>query len=85
MSNIGKESAVFTCVTCNVAFVDSELQRDHYKSDWHRYNLKRKIAEMPVVSFKDFQERLLLQKAQVNSSCICKKTCALRIFTNFHL
>lgn len=63
---------VFTCVTCNVAFNNFELQRDHYKADWHRYNLKRKIAEMPSVSYKDFQDRLVLQKAQVYLHiCFC--------------
>jgi pre-60S factor REI1 len=59
--------SVFTCVTCNVAFNTFELQRDHYKTDWHRYNLKRKIAELPSVSHKEFQERLSIQKAQVDT------------------
>ena len=25
--------------------------------DWHRYNLKRKVAELPVVSLEAFEER----------------------------
>lgn len=56
---------LFTCVTCNIAYNNSELQRDHYKSDWHRYNLKRKVADLPAVSLQDFQERVQMQKNQV--------------------
>ena len=59
-------SELFTCVTCNVAFNDSELQRVHYKTDWHRYNLKRKVAEMPPVNLQDYTDRVLIQKTQVN-------------------
>ncbi|RNA28700.1 zinc finger protein 622-like [Brachionus plicatilis] len=73
---------LFTCVTCNVTFEDSEQQRDHYKTDWHRYNLKRKVAELPVISFQDFQERVKLQKTQlensqnqVNDELFCKLCC----------
>ncbi len=55
---------LFTCVTCHIGFNDHELQRDHYKTDWHRYNLKRKVADMPPVTYQDFSERAKLQKDQ---------------------
>ncbi|XP_037085515.1 zinc finger protein 622-like isoform X2 [Pollicipes pollicipes] len=55
--------AVFTCITCHVAFSDGEIQREHYKSDWHRYNLKRKVAELPHVTAERFRERVLAQQA----------------------
>ncbi|GKV53316.1 hypothetical protein SLEP1_g59848 [Rubroshorea leprosula] len=32
-----------TCNACNKEFNDDSEQRLHYKSDWHRYNLKRKV------------------------------------------
>lgn len=51
-----------TCITCRVAFVRAEMQRDHYKSDWHRYNLKRKVAELPAVSAEVFQQKVLEMK-----------------------
>ncbi|CAH1962398.1 unnamed protein product [Acanthoscelides obtectus] len=54
--------APFTCVSCRVAFEDSNLQRAHYKSDWHRYNLKRKVAEFPPVTEEDFQRRSSSQR-----------------------
>ena len=64
----------YTCITCRVRFnvagdADSqqaaELQKRHFQSDWHRYNLKRKIAELAPVSADVFAEKLLAQKAQV--------------------
>ena len=54
---------MYTCITCQVAFVDPDLQRAHYKTDWHRYNLKRKVAELPPVTADGFQERVLAQRA----------------------
>ncbi|KAK7110066.1 cytoplasmic 60S subunit biogenesis factor ZNF622-like [Littorina saxatilis] len=39
-----------TCLTCRVAFADIDKGREHYKSDWHRYNLKRKVAQMDPLS-----------------------------------
>ncbi|XP_018327412.1 zinc finger protein 622 [Agrilus planipennis] len=55
-------SSPFTCVACGVVFSDPELQRSHYKTDWHRYNLKRKVAELPPVSSEEFARRVLLQR-----------------------
>lgn len=31
---------------------------EHYKSDWHKYNLKRREAGLPLVEEKEFQMRL---------------------------
>uniref|UniRef100_A0A3P9AA06 Cytoplasmic 60S subunit biogenesis factor ZNF622 n=1 Tax=Esox lucius TaxID=8010 RepID=A0A3P9AA06_ESOLU len=53
----------YTCISCRVAFADGEIQRAHYKTDWHRYNLKRKVADMPPVTAENFQERVLVQRA----------------------
>lgn len=57
----------FTCIACRVVFRDAESQRGHYKSDWHRYNLKRKVAEMPPVSSENFQERVLSHRAMAEA------------------
>lgn len=35
----------------------SELA-EHYKSDWHKYNLKRREANMPMLTFDEFSARL---------------------------
>lgn len=58
---------LFTCITCRVSFADSDIQRRHYKTDWHRYNLKRKVAEMPPVTAEVFQQKVLAQRAEVEA------------------
>ncbi|CAK9819103.1 Cytoplasmic 60S subunit biogenesis factor ZNF622 [Anthophora quadrimaculata] len=71
----------FTCITCRVAFRDLEIQRQHYKSDWHRYNLKRKVADLPPVPVEEFQKRVIAQrnkddqeKEEETISCkVCRK------------
>lgn len=68
--------ATFTCITCQVAFADADLQRAHYKTDWHRYNLKRKVASLPHVTAEGFSQRVLAQRAQVCA--------ASYIFQNVH-
>ncbi|KAM9254415.1 cytoplasmic 60S subunit biogenesis factor ZNF622 isoform 2-T2 [Dugong dugon] len=55
--------ATYTCITCRVAFRDAEMQRAHYKTDWHRYNLRRKVADMAPVTAEGFQERVRAQRA----------------------
>ncbi|KAM5157092.1 cytoplasmic 60S subunit biogenesis factor ZNF622 [Mantella aurantiaca] len=57
--------SAYTCISCRVAFADPDIQRAHYKTDWHRYNLKRKVADMPPVTAENFQERVLAQRAVV--------------------
>lgn len=52
----------FTCLNCGVRFANAEMQRNHYKTDWHRYNLKRKIAELSPVSVNEFEQRINQQK-----------------------
>ncbi|XP_077978155.1 cytoplasmic 60S subunit biogenesis factor ZNF622-like [Glandiceps talaboti] len=71
----------YTCISCRVAFASPEIQRSHYKSDWHRYNLKRKVADLPPVTAENFQQKVLAQRAQseeaekdTSSQCkICNK------------
>ncbi len=47
-----------TCTSCSVVFKEPELQRQHYKTDWHRYNLKRKVAELPPVTLDAFNVKV---------------------------
>lgn len=56
--------STFTCINCCVKFASAELQRDHYKTDWHRYNLKCRVAELPAVSAEAFEERLVRMQQQ---------------------
>uniref|UniRef100_F1KYZ8 Zinc finger protein 622 n=1 Tax=Ascaris suum TaxID=6253 RepID=F1KYZ8_ASCSU len=48
-----------TCICCRVVFANSDIQREHYRTDWHRYNLKRKVAALPPITADQFQEKVL--------------------------
>ncbi len=45
-----------TCVTCGIADFEDELeQRIHFKTDWHRFNVKlRALNKKPVLREEDF-------------------------------
>lgn len=69
--------STYACITCRVAFRDLEVQRQHYKSDWHRYNLKRKVAELPPVTVEDFQKKVIANRSKIDEenlhqSSVCK-------------
>jgi pre-60S factor REI1 len=52
-----------TCHTApGVVFTTMDDLKEHYRSDWHRYNLKRKVAGLPVVGNELF-ERVMQQAA----------------------
>ncbi|KAI5287498.1 hypothetical protein KEM54_005954 [Ascosphaera aggregata] len=53
----------FTCNTCQVAFRGSEAQKEHMRSDWHRYNLKRRVATLPPASAETFSKLVLSKQA----------------------
>ena len=57
------EEEALTCHTApGVAFTTMDELKAHYRSDWHRYNLKRKVAGLPVVGEALFQ-RVMQQAA----------------------
>ncbi|ORX63938.1 hypothetical protein BCR32DRAFT_134187 [Anaeromyces robustus] len=55
---ISGNTTTFTCLTCKVIFQNIEAQRIHYKQDWHKYNLKRKVAGLPSVTETEFNEKI---------------------------
>lgn len=73
-------SGNFTCVTCRVQYGDGEAQRIHYKSDWHRYNLKRKVASLPPVTeafFSAKSTKLSTAKTISSENALTILRCAL--------
>ena len=87
-------SNVYSCMTCRLLVTKQELQRVHYQSDWHRYNLKRKVVSLPSVTLEAFllkasaQEALLIAAESVrrqNWNCfMCKKHFASEKQLNNH-
>lgn len=73
---------LYTCLSCSIAFLSPEEQRDHYKSDHHRYNMKRRVANLPPVSITIFNQKVLDRKEETaimtsprGSVCeVCNKT-----------
>lgn len=62
------QSHPYTCNTCQVAFRSNELQRGHMRSDWHRYNLKRRVASLPPLSSEVFAEKVINAQASTNAA-----------------
>ncbi|KAG5360125.1 Cytoplasmic 60S subunit biogenesis factor REI1 [Yarrowia sp. B02] len=58
-------TTTYTCNTCVQQFPNSELQREHMKTDWHRYNLKRKVAGLLPIAANVFASKVLQQSEAV--------------------
>ncbi|KAG0584255.1 hypothetical protein KC19_3G196900 [Ceratodon purpureus] len=52
------------CNACNEVFADEEAQKQHYKTEWHRYNLRRKVAGVPGVTEALFNLRIEALEAE---------------------
>lgn len=48
------ESKTRPCSTCGGDFADVKLYREHFRSEWHRYNLKRKAQKLPIIDEETF-------------------------------
>lgn len=44
-----------TCLTCHISLPSSNSHREHYKSEWHSYNLKRKLNQLKSVTEDEFE------------------------------
>eukprot|EP00735_Rhodelphis_limneticus_P006166 TRINITY_DN18538_c0_g1::TRINITY_DN18538_c0_g1_i1::g.1040::m.1040 TRINITY_DN18538_c0_g1::TRINITY_DN18538_c0_g1_i1::g.1040 ORF type:complete len:420 (-),score=121.24,sp/Q9ZQ18/REIL2_ARATH/30.51/1e-43,zf-C2H2_2/PF12756.2/6.3,zf-C2H2_2/PF12756.2/0.032,zf-C2H2_2/PF12756.2/2.5e-25,zf-C2H2_jaz/PF12171.3/0.19,zf-C2H2_jaz/PF12171.3/3.3e-05,zf-C2H2_jaz/PF12171.3/0.014,zf-C2H2_4/PF13894.1/3.1e+02,zf-C2H2_4/PF13894.1/0.058,zf-C2H2_4/PF13894.1/1.9e+02,zf-C2H2_4/PF13894.1/1.1,zf-met/PF12874.2/9.6e+02,zf-met/P len=53
-----ESNMMLTCLGCRCEFATQDEQRNHYRSEWHRINLKRKIAQLPPLTEQEFQTRL---------------------------
>ncbi|XP_060224634.1 tRNA endonuclease ANKZF1 isoform X3 [Meriones unguiculatus] len=45
------------CSTCDQIFQNHQEQREHYKLDWHRFNLKQRLKNKPPLSAVDFEQQ----------------------------
>ena len=47
------------CATCNIpSFPHVSVQREHFRSDLHKFNLKRKLAGQKIVTTDEFDKML---------------------------
>ncbi|CCE61899.1 hypothetical protein TPHA_0B02270 [Tetrapisispora phaffii CBS 4417] len=54
----------FTCNSCVIQFVSSDLQRYHMKTEWHRYNLKRRVAKLTPITADEFAQKLQISELE---------------------
>lgn len=47
----------FTCWTCKVKFTDLAIFRNHYRSEWHRYNMHVTVNGFSSITLEDFQKK----------------------------
>lgn len=48
----------YTCLSCSLAFVDAASQREHYATELHRYNARRRVAGLAPVSKETFETKV---------------------------
>jgi len=69
------------CVACQHMY-DMENQTEHYQSQWHRYNVKRKVAKMAPLTLEMYEQVMIdlrddkesKVKKNIQYGCrICKK------------
>eukprot|EP01083_Nonionella_stella_P152493 488917_1 len=67
----------FSCQSCKVYIDSAEIRATHYRTEWHRYNVKRKCAGMEAVPRDVFEERLaaLISSQTAYSSDSSKLEC----------
>ncbi|XP_072300482.1 tRNA endonuclease ANKZF1 [Eucyclogobius newberryi] len=46
-----------TCLACRCSFTNREDQMEHYKLDWHRFNLRQKIEGLLSVTVEEFERK----------------------------
>lgn len=53
------------CNTCGGAFADPQAYREHFRSEWHRFNLKRKMKGLAVVPDESSFLALSVEELQI--------------------
>ncbi|GMR41956.1 hypothetical protein PMAYCL1PPCAC_12151, partial [Pristionchus mayeri] len=57
----------FTCIACRMIFTSNEMQKSHYQTDWHRYNLKRHTVGMAPISLEEYDSKVAVFKPSAES------------------
>lgn len=61
-----------------MVFASNELQKAHYVSDWHRYNLKRQTVGMAPISLEEYDSKVAVFKpaAEAESTSLYCTPCS---------
>ncbi|PWN26275.1 hypothetical protein BDZ90DRAFT_246736 [Jaminaea rosea] len=66
-------SQLYTCMSCLVGFHSPLDQRTHYRSDLHRYNMKRQVAGLPPVRQDVFEQKVQQRQPAGNDAAAASK------------
>nr|XP_057937720.1 tRNA endonuclease ANKZF1 isoform X2 [Doryrhamphus excisus] len=55
--NVREVSDKMVCLACRCSFINREEQMEHYKLDWHRFNLRLKMSGLPPVTTEEFERK----------------------------
>jgi pre-60S factor REI1 len=59
-------------MTCRQLFSSADEQRTHYKTDFHRFNLKRKIAQLAPITMEQFSQKVEALKISTEPAAFAK-------------
>jgi pre-60S factor REI1 len=70
-----KDAASHKCSNCAVGFQSEEDYRQHYRSEFHRYNVKRRMVGLASATFEQFNSKKASEAVVVEqpSDFTCKK------------
>jgi len=54
----------FVLMLSNLYYINSSTAGDHYRSDHHRYNMKRRVASLPPIGVAVFNQKVLERKTE---------------------
>jgi len=77
-----QDQPLFTCLSCSLGFLTAEQQRIHYRSDHHRYNMKRRVASLPPVSVAVFNQKVLERRQETAVMSPAKGSRSKKTYTN---
>ncbi|BGP14076.1 hypothetical protein JCM10213_002371 [Rhodosporidiobolus nylandii] len=58
----------YTCLSCSLAFVDAAAQREHYATELHRYNSRRRVAGLGPVTQETFDDKVKERTGQLGAA-----------------
>jgi len=49
--------ATLFCSNCKITVQNDEFMKEHYKSEFHRYNIKRHLVNLPSITLEQFEKK----------------------------